>query len=59
MVGWLGATKILMGWPLQVAAFAAMVWLLAVGRTPMESEPEAADGQGTQSGTDETVQAHP
>jgi len=44
---------------LQVAAFAAMVWLLAVGRTPMESEPEAADGQGTQSGTDETVQAHP
>jgi hypothetical protein len=25
----------------------------------MESEPEAADGQGTQSGTDETVQAHP
>jgi hypothetical protein len=59
MVGWLGATKILMGWPLQVAAFAAMVWLLAVGRTPMESEPEAADGQGTQSGTDETEQAHP
>ncbi|HLU96928.1 MAG TPA: DUF3159 domain-containing protein [Thermobifida alba] len=41
-VGWLGAAKILMGWPLQVAAFAAMVWLLAVGRTPLEQGAEAA-----------------
>ncbi|MGS2643962.1 DUF3159 domain-containing protein [Streptosporangium sp. LJ11] len=30
----LGILKIAMGWPLQVAAFAAMVWLLARGRTP-------------------------
>ncbi|TDE30896.1 DUF3159 domain-containing protein [Actinomadura sp. 6K520] len=34
--GLLGAAKIAMGWPLQVAALAAMVWLLARGRTPME-----------------------
>ncbi|HEY8481200.1 MAG TPA: DUF3159 domain-containing protein [Spirillospora sp.] len=32
----LGAAKIAMGWPLQVAALAAMVWLLARGRTPVE-----------------------
>lgn len=34
--GVLGAAKIVMGWPLQVAALAAMVWLLARGRTPIE-----------------------
>ncbi|GAA3758065.1 hypothetical protein HDA32_001874 [Spinactinospora alkalitolerans] len=39
-VGWLGAAKILMGWPLQVAALAAMVWLLARGRTPIETDPD-------------------
>ncbi|WP_017557566.1 DUF3159 domain-containing protein [Nocardiopsis baichengensis] len=32
----LGVAKIAMGWPLQVAALAAMVWILARGRTPME-----------------------
>ncbi|GLW67221.1 hypothetical protein Arub01_54640 [Actinomadura rubrobrunea] len=31
----LGAAKIVMGWPLQVAALAAMVWVLARGRTPI------------------------
>ncbi|MFJ2029801.1 DUF3159 domain-containing protein [Streptosporangium sp. NPDC087985] len=31
----LGILKIVMGWPLQVAALAAMVWLLARGRTPI------------------------
>ncbi|WP_433382222.1 DUF3159 domain-containing protein [Streptosporangium sp. CA-115845] len=31
----LGILKIAMGWPLQVAALAAMVWLLARGRTPV------------------------
>ncbi|MDA2807111.1 DUF3159 domain-containing protein [Nocardiopsis suaedae] len=36
----LGIAKVAMGWPLQVAALAAMVWLLARGRTPME------DGMG-------------
>jgi hypothetical protein len=38
-VGWLGASKIALGWPLQVAALAAMVWLLARGHTPL-AEPE-------------------
>ena len=32
----LGFSKILMGWPLQLAALAAMVWLLARNRTPVE-----------------------
>ncbi|MFF3441396.1 DUF3159 domain-containing protein [Streptosporangium sp. NPDC002721] len=31
----LGILKIAMGWPLQVAALGAMVWLLARGRTPV------------------------
>lgn len=31
----LGILKIVMGWPLQVAGLAAMVWLLARGRTPI------------------------
>jgi hypothetical protein len=35
-VAWLGAAKVVMGWPLQVAALAVMVWLLARGRTPLE-----------------------
>jgi hypothetical protein len=32
----LGLTKIVMGWPLQVAALAAMLWLLGRGRTPIK-----------------------
>ena len=39
-VGWLGVTKIALGWPLQVAALAVMVWLLARGRTPISGVPE-------------------
>jgi hypothetical protein len=38
----LGFSKILMGWPLQLAALAAMVWMLARDRTPVrpaEGEP--------------------
>ena len=39
----LGFSKILMGWPLQLAALAAMVWLLARNRTPVvNAEGEAA-----------------
>jgi hypothetical protein len=37
-VGWLGVTKIALGWPLQVAALAAMAWLLARGRTPLRPD---------------------
>lgn len=35
----LGTTKIVLGWPLQLAAFAAMAWLLSRDRTPLESTP--------------------
>jgi hypothetical protein len=35
-VGWLGATKIALGWPLQLAALSAMAVLLARGRTPLK-----------------------
>ncbi len=35
----LGFSKVIMGWPLQLAALAAMVWLLARNRTPMEPVP--------------------
>jgi hypothetical protein len=35
----LGIAKVAMGWPLQVAALAAMVWLLARNRTPVVDEP--------------------
>ncbi|MFC4063134.1 DUF3159 domain-containing protein [Planomonospora corallina] len=31
----LGILKIVMGWPLQIAALGAMVWVLARGRTPV------------------------
>ncbi|MGK5556563.1 DUF3159 domain-containing protein [Actinomadura kijaniata] len=37
----LGTAKIIMGWPLQVAALAAMAWLLARGRTPLPPEKAA------------------
>lgn len=45
MVAALGVSKIALGWPLQLAALAGMVWLLARNRTPVEPEgagPEAA-----------------
>ncbi|MFC9089402.1 DUF3159 domain-containing protein [Nocardiopsis dassonvillei] len=41
----LGFSKIAMGWPLQVAAFAAMVWVLARGRTPLEEREHPARDQ--------------
>lgn len=41
-VGWLGTAKIALGWPLQLASFAAMVWVLTRGRTPMQEPPAAA-----------------
>ncbi|WP_067458260.1 DUF3159 domain-containing protein [Actinomadura macra] len=40
--GLLGPAKIVMGWPLQVAALAAMVWLLARGRTPLDRDDRPA-----------------
>lgn len=38
----LGFSKILMGWPLQLAALAGMVWLLARDRTPVAVPTRAA-----------------
>jgi hypothetical protein len=37
-IGLLGASKIALGWPLQLAAFAAMGWLLSRNRTPLEPD---------------------
>jgi len=34
-VGWLGAAKVAMGWPLQVAALATLVYLLSRNATPL------------------------
>ncbi len=39
-VVWLGTSKIALGWPLQLASLAAMVWVLARNHTPLE-QPEA------------------
>jgi hypothetical protein len=42
-VGWLGIAKITLGWPLQIAALAAMGYVLARNRTPLEEgSPESA-----------------
>src|SRR5699024_106826 len=37
-IGWLGTAKIAMGWPLQLAAFVAMAWLLSRDSTPVNTE---------------------
>jgi hypothetical protein len=39
----LGIAKVAMGWPLQVAALGAMIWLLARNRTPVVSDPAVSD----------------
>jgi hypothetical protein len=38
----LGILKIAMGWPLQLAALAAMVWVLSRDRTPVQEAPADA-----------------
>ena len=35
--GWLGVAKIAMGWPLQVAALGAMIWLLSRDNTKVSA----------------------
>ena len=45
VVAALGISKIVMGWPLQLAALAGMVWLLARNHTPIDpAEPEPTLG---------------
>lgn len=39
-VALLGTSKVVLGWPLQVAAFAAMAWVLSRNSTPIEPEPD-------------------
>ncbi|MDQ1619771.1 MAG: hypothetical protein QOE19_2340 [Actinomycetota bacterium] len=63
-VGWLGASKIALGWPLQVASLSLMAYLLARGHTPMQvpaASPEAvaaaeAAAEADHVDTDERVQ---
>ena len=43
MIAALGVAKIGLGWPLQVAALAGMVWLLARNRTPVTDTEVAAE----------------
>jgi hypothetical protein len=38
----LGTSKVVLGWPLQIASFAAMAWLLSRNRTPLEPAPDPA-----------------
>jgi hypothetical protein len=49
-VGWLGAAKLALGWPLQIAALAAMAWLLARNHTPLEPQAATEPGQPAKSG---------
>lgn len=44
-VGLLAASKLALGWPLQVSALSAMVWLLARGRTPVTPVVSVTDGR--------------
>lgn len=37
----LGTAKIFLGWPLQIAMFASMAWLLSRNRTPLSETPTA------------------
>lgn len=38
-IAWLGTAKIALGWPLQIAAFTAMAWLLSRDSTPVQPDP--------------------
>ena len=46
----LGATKVAMGWPLQVATLTAMLWVLARDRTPVEAPAGSLAAGGAVSG---------
>jgi hypothetical protein len=42
-VALLGTAKIALGWPLQIASFAAMAWLLSRNRTPVDPDGPPRD----------------
>lgn len=39
-VALLGTSKIVLGWPLQIASFAVMAWLLGRNHTPLDPSPQ-------------------
>jgi hypothetical protein len=39
-VGWLGVSRIALGWPLSLVAFAVAAAILARGRTPLRAQPQ-------------------
>ena len=41
-VALLGTSKVILGWPLQVAGLAAMAWVLGRNATPLTDKPETA-----------------
>jgi hypothetical protein len=43
-VALLGTSKIVLGWPLQIASFAAMAWLLSRNHTPLEKDEAPREG---------------
>lgn len=47
MIALLGLSKIVMGWPLQIAALSAMVWLLARNATPIDEVTGPAGEPGS------------
>ncbi len=62
-VAWLGAAKIVLGWPLWVGAIAVMGWMLLAGHTPLEpgagpgahDEHEGAEDHAVQARRDDAV----
>ncbi|MGN0062794.1 MAG: DUF3159 domain-containing protein [Nocardioides sp.] len=52
-IAFLGVSKIVMGWPLQLAALGAMVWLLARDGTPIERATATAEAAEPAAGAPE------
>jgi len=46
MIAILGVSKVVMGWPLQIAALAAMAWLLSRDHTPVDPAKPASETAG-------------
>ncbi len=56
MVAALGISKILLGWPLQLAALGSMVWLLSRNRTPIDpAGPDAAESAAVLEGREQPL----
>jgi hypothetical protein len=55
-VGWLGVTKVALGWPLYLVAVAGMGAVLLKGRTPLDFRDEHGPGHGSEHGLRPAVQ---